>query len=373
MNSTLESFQHLKRLYSPDFSASLSEDSFLYRLLTEQRTEAEIWRQHIDDCLELAYRYNLVDADLEARLRKGDWESWEAAINELKVGKFLENLFGVSSLRWRPQGRGRRVGEFEVVLSDLDITIFVEVKTILLRDLENLEQRVFDKLRRCIKKVPLPFILSVQLRNAGQTENFSERRLKGFLVRELSKCSTEDTEKHYELPDYQDMTGLHLEIQAYPNPKRRTCLLGACGYNVRMMNNAEYVKHSLSKAYEKLANGDKRSIVVLCPSPNYLIDEYDILNALLGTKVFTVTMSGDGSVIDTKTSRKPDGFFQLKHKQKLSLVGVYKERFTEDAIRGDLELYHNPLTVNPLDDSIFKGKGVRQLVKVSDKEMGWIN
>ena len=140
MRSTLEPFQYLKRLFPPDFIASLLEESFLHRLLAEQRPEADIWRKRIDDCLELAYRYNLVDADLEARLKKGDWESWQASMNELRVAKLLEGLFGTDCLRWRPQGREKREGEFELVLNKTDKPIFIEVKTILPRDLENLEQ-----------------------------------------------------------------------------------------------------------------------------------------------------------------------------------------------------------------------------------------
>ncbi len=375
MTSTLESFPNLKRLFPLEFLTSISEESFLYRLLIVQRKEADVWRQHINNCLELAYRYNLVDADLEARLKKGDWETWEAAINELKVAKFIERLFGVGSLRWRPQGRERKVGEFEVILSDLDIIVFVEVKTILPRDLENLEQRVLDKLKHCIKRIPLPFVLSIELKNAGQTENFSERRLRRFLVEELSKFSTEDTEKPYELPDYQDRTELHLKIKAYPNSRRRTCLLGGCNFNVRWMNNAEYVKHSLSKAYEKLDNADKCSVVVLCPSPNYVIDEHDMLNGLLGTLQYTVSWLSDGSVVDEGPSRKPDGFFQPNRNHKLSAVGVYREIFAKKEIEGKLEIYHNPFRANSIPDSTFMNmkEGVRQLVKASNGEMKWLD
>ncbi|GAI57920.1 unnamed protein product, partial [marine sediment metagenome] len=66
MNATLKSFKYLERLFPSDFIALLSEESFLYRLLVEQSPKADVWRKHIDDCLELAYRYDLVDADLVA-------------------------------------------------------------------------------------------------------------------------------------------------------------------------------------------------------------------------------------------------------------------------------------------------------------------
>lgn len=369
MNGVLDNFKYLKSLFPSDYVASLSEDSFLYRLLVEQRPELDTWRQHINGCLELAYRYDLVDADLEARLKKGDWEIWEAAISELKVAKFIEGHLGIDNLQWHPKGRKRKVGEFEIILSSLNVPIFVEVKTILPRDLENLEQRVYDKLRNCIKEVALPFAIIIHLESAGETENFSERYLKKFLAEELSKLSTEDLAKIYELPDYQDRTGLHLQIHASASTKHKNCYLGACSFNARQMNGSDYARHSLNKAYTKL-KGTHPCLVILCPSPNHLVDEDDMLNAWLGTETFVITFGGDGSVINTKTTRKPDGFFQ--NRPKISAVGLYKEDTSKEIITGNLELYHNPLAANPLSESIFRGRGARQLVRKNEAAMEWI-
>ena len=94
----------------------------------------------------------LVDADLEGRLRKGDWEMWEAAINELRVAKRMEEIFGIKCLNWRPQGRERTVGEFEILSRSFNMPIFVEVKTILRRDLENLENPRMQKLEKVVDK-----------------------------------------------------------------------------------------------------------------------------------------------------------------------------------------------------------------------------
>ncbi len=372
MNSKIESFMHLKRFFPADFVTLLSKDSFLYRLLVEQRPEADVWRRNIDDCLELAYRYNLVDADLEARLKKGDWESWEAAINELKVAKSIEQIIGDNCLNWRPIGKKRRVGEFEILLDELKINIFCEVKTILPRDLERLEQHVYDKLRSCIKEVALPFAITIQLKNAGEIENFSERSLKIFLEDELKRLDTQDKEKVYELPDYQDKTGLHLEIHASPSKKFNNCYLGACSFNARWGSNEAYVKHSLGKAYTKL-DGTKPSLVILCASPNYLINEHDMLGAWLGTENVVITYGEDGAAINTEVTRKPNGFC-LK-RPKISAASIYKDNIDNEQaeIVYYLEIYHNPLATIPIDESIFKGHGVKQLIRKNDREMEWIN
>jgi len=112
-----QSLQALNCLFPPEFVASLLPDDskrgFLYRLLYEQSSKAKVWRQGINDCLELALRHKLVDADLEARLKGGDWETFTAAVNELKCAKLLEGFFGIDSLHWHPQGRERKIGEFE--------------------------------------------------------------------------------------------------------------------------------------------------------------------------------------------------------------------------------------------------------------------
>ncbi len=76
MVDILKPYKHLRNLFSQEFIvAQKEEDSFLYRLLADRDQRADTWRKEIDDCLELAYRYDLVDSDLEGRLHKGDWES----------------------------------------------------------------------------------------------------------------------------------------------------------------------------------------------------------------------------------------------------------------------------------------------------------
>ena len=116
MNSLLIPYEYLTRLFPPEFVASLSDENYLYRLLTDEDSRLDDWRNNVNECLELAYRYDLVDADLEARLKKGNQESWQATMNELRVARIMEEIFGRGCLRWHPQGRKQKVGEYELVL-----------------------------------------------------------------------------------------------------------------------------------------------------------------------------------------------------------------------------------------------------------------
>ena len=380
MNSALKSFTYLERLFPPDFVNSVTDEGFLYRLLAEQRPKADVWRKHIDDCLELAYRYNLVDADFEGKLKKGDRESWEPAINELKVAKFTEGIFGISCLRWHPKGQKGKIGEFGVVSSKLDKPIFVEVKTVFPRELEALEQRIMEKLRRYAEQVPIPSFLNVRIEVPGTSESLSGKKFKNFLTRELSVINPDDLkQKSIKLPDYEDNNiGLHLKIETLsitPKREERSCHIGIISGGAKFVKNEVYIHHSLYKAYAQLPVEKQPCLVILCSSTAFPINEHAMLNALLGTLALRVYQSIDrtAKVPEPEPLRKPDGFFQSRRNRKLSAVGLYKEKFTETGMEVDLEIYHNPFTVNPLKDFPFKRKGIRQLVKKNDQEMEWTN
>jgi len=374
-----QSLQTLEYFFPRDFVASLPEESFLHKLLREQHSRAKIQRQHISDCLKLALSYKLADADLRARLKKADWESFAAAINELKCAKLLERLFGIDSLRWHPQGRKGRVGEFEIVSGNLIKPIFVEVKTIFPRELERIEECVMDKLRQYAEEVDVPCFLHVTVRKPSDLEDFSGKRFKRFLRQELSKLNIEDTEKSHKLPDYSDdRTGLRLEIETLSIPGKsglQSCHIGIIGGSARFIKDEDYIHHSLQRAYEKLRKGQQPCLVLLCSSTEFPIDEDAMLNALLGTLAVRYQLITGAAVSgsEPETIRQPNGFYQPRRKRKLSATGFYQENFTEEGIESELEIYHNPWAANPLDYSIFEGKDVRQLIKVEEGRMEWRN
>lgn len=367
-----ESLQALEYFFPPAFVASLPEENHLRKLLCEQRSKAKVWRQHINDCLELALRYGLADADLKGRLKK-DWETFIAAINELRCAKFMGELFGIDSLHWHPQGQRGRIGEFEVCLSNLDKPIFVEVKTIFPRELERIENQIMDKLHRYAEQVAIPCFLDVTIKDVGNLEDFSGRRFKKFLREELSKMNVGDVESFHKLPDYEDGgTGLHLEVGIFPTSPEATlqnCHIGVIGGEARFLENHVYIRHSLRKAEAQLPEGKQPCLVLLCCSTGF-IDEVDMLNALFGTLGirYPIITNVAASASEPESIRQPDGFYQPWGNKKVSGTGLYRENLTERGIESKLEIYHNNLWArNPLDYSIFKGKGVRQLmVKINE-------
>ena len=373
MNSLLVPYQYLIHLFPPEFIASLTEEDYLYRLLTDEDSELDELRNNVNECLELAYRYDLVDTDLEARLKKGDQESWQAAMNELSVARVMEGIFGKNCLRWHPQGQKHKVGEYKLVLVERDASIFIEVKTIFPRDDEKLEHQIIRKLSRYAKQVPIPSHLHVQIRVLGTSESFSGRKFKNFLSRELAAINPNDlAKKETKLPDYKDnSTGLHLKIGTLaikPKPKEQNCHIGIIGGGARFVGNEAYIKHSLSKAYKQLPVGEEPCLVIICPSTAFPIDEDDMLNALLGRLAVRYYWQNGEPIKEPETIRKPDGFFRPHRNRKVGAVGLYKGRNIENP----LEIYHNPCTTNPIPDSVFMKKGIRQLVRATDTEMRWI-
>lgn len=345
----------------------------MYRLLTYEDSRLDEWRNNVNECLELAYRYDLVDADLEARLKKGNQESWQAAMNELSVARMMEEIFGKGCLRWHPQGKKQKVGEYELATNKIGTLIFVEVKTVFPRDMERLENRIIYKLRRYAEQVPIPSFLRVYIEVPGTSESISGRRFKDFLFRELSAINPNDlAKKESKLPDYKDnSTGLHLKIETLaikPKKQEQNSHIGIIGGGAKSLENEEYIKHSLSKAYEQLPSGEKPCLVIICPSTAFPIDEDDMLAALLGHLAVRYYWRNKGPIKEPETFRKPDGFFQPHRNRKVSAVGLYKSRNVETP----LEIYHNPCGRNPIPDSMFMKKGIRQLVKASDTEMKWI-
>lgn len=375
MRQSLEALNHF---FPPEFVASLSEEHFLYKVLCDQDPRAKMWREYTNGCLELALRYELADADLVARITKEDWESFTSAINELRCAKSLEGLFGVNSLRWHPQGRKGRIGEFEIVSSDLDISIFVEVKTIFLRGQDKLEDRVQEKLCLYAKQVPFPFFLSVTLEEVGKAEDFSGRKFKRFLKEELGKIglieAPADEIVSIKLPDYiDDKTGLQLKIEAHPTPPKKlnSCRIGDIGAGVKWGGKDDQIRSKLEKAYQQRPEGKQPYLVIVCSATLFPIDKYDMITALLSNPVVRIPLRDDGTIGEPKTFYKLDGFFHPQRNRQLSAIGLHRERYADKGIESTLEIYHNPFALNPIDPSIFEGKGVRQLVRTGETEMGW--
>lgn len=373
-----ESMDALKYFFPPSLIDSIPEDHFLHGVLCDQDVSAECWRQDINGCLELAMTYELVDTNFIARISKGDSESFTATINELRCAKYLEEHFGTGSLRWHPQGREGKIGEFELVFSDFDDSIFTEVKTIFPKGRDDLEHRIKQKLGSLVEQIALPLWIIVTIKDVGRVENFKEREFKRFLQEELIKIDPSMAKANemitVKLPNYVDSaTGLHLEITAYPSIQnelqncRTLMIMGEVGPIGRKYR----IRNTLDKAYEQRPNGKQPFVVLLCTGNLFHIDQDDMIAALLSDPHVQISVSGNGSIGEPEPYYKLDGVLRHEYRRQLSAVGHYASKYKDEKIERTLVIYHNPFALNPIDENIFQGKVARQWIRTGETQMGW--
>lgn len=127
MNSYIEPFGNLKRLFDrsknyPNLNNLFNEDPYYDKL-----------RRDIDECCEIAIRYDLV-VDEERGLLKGGRRIYQDdTLYELRVARLFENYFGKGCLKWDPRSQTGKIGDFLLNINNPDGTqcsIFTEVKTI---------------------------------------------------------------------------------------------------------------------------------------------------------------------------------------------------------------------------------------------------
>lgn len=364
----------LRKFYSDDFISSLPRNSRLYKILTTDLPQTENLRMEINECLDLVYRYELLDADLEARLRSPDGQMWQSAMNELRVALKLETIFGKDCLTWRPEGDKQKVGEFELN-SKGNKPLFIEVKSVFPRELEQMGKRLILNLQKYVEKSPYPLTLDITVIELGDSDNFSNRRFLPFLKQNLSAIKEQEiTEQPVELPIYSDeITNTKLGIRVLPippEPSSKESHLGVSSLGVRFVNNEDYIKHSLSKAYSQIPKNETKCLIILCSETEFPIDERAMLNALLGTLAYRIYREKERK---NMPFRKPDGYFQPDRNTYISAVGLFDSKIVESEIISSFELYHNPHARNPLQRTVFSGKEIRQLVRKKDREMEWID
>jgi len=373
-----ESMDALNYFFPPSFVDSMPEDHFLHGVLCNQDASAECWRQDINDCLELASKYELVDTNFIARISKGDSESFTATINELRCAKYLEEHFGAGSLRWHPEGREGKIGEFEILVSESDNSIFTEVKTIFPKGRDDLEHRIKIKLYSLVEQIALPFRLIIVIKDVGRVENFKEREFKRILQDELLKIdrsiAKDDEMIAIELPNYVDsVTGLHLEITAYPRSDKelQSCRILMIMGEVGPMGREYRIRNTLDKAYEQRSEGKQPFLVILCTGNLFHIDQDDMISALLSNLCVQIPVCDNGSIGEPEPYYKLDGVLRPEHRRQLSAIGHYASKYRDERVEHTLVIYHNPFALNPIDQNVFKGKVARQWIRTGKTQMGW--
>ena len=152
----IEPYTYLKTLFNQN---DRRRNKKLYDALFNPDPYYNLLRKEIDECCEIAIRYNLV-VDKEAGLLIGGRRIYEDSfLNEFRVARLFENYFGKECLKWDPLGKGEKLGEFLLKINNAQ-SIFVEVKTkeekkplALMRILRSKVKSITESLKSAYKKV----------------------------------------------------------------------------------------------------------------------------------------------------------------------------------------------------------------------------
>ncbi len=372
----LEAF---RAVFTDEAIAKMPSDSLLRSLVTEKHPNFTIWRTEMNSCLELAQRYDVLDADLIARITNADYSVHKAALNELKVAGYLEGKFGTDSLKWHPDNIKGGKGEFALYYTS-EQAIFIEVKTIFPREQESLKSCIIDKLRKYTEQVKLPYVLDITIKDTGTSENISGQRYKNYLVQELQGKTIESLNgEPCALGDYCDRsTGMVLNVSLLPLIRRkndgRGCIVGVIGGEAGFLADDDYVKHSLDKAYEQRPLEDIPFLVILCCNTAFPIDEHSMSDALFGSSALRYYQSEglEASIREPEWFRRLNGVYHPTHRRNLSATGLYIERFVDPSLEKKFEIYHNPFSTRQIQPDVFANRCDRQLIKKNDTEMEWV-
>ena len=128
MDLCIEPYSNLKRLFRQE---QQQYNPSLYNAIFNPHPYYDMLRGDIDECCEIALRYDLVVDEKRGLLTGGRNIYQDSFLNEFRVARLFERYFGKGRLNWDPPGAGASVGEFLLSTENTPEQpgIFVEVKT----------------------------------------------------------------------------------------------------------------------------------------------------------------------------------------------------------------------------------------------------
>lgn len=361
----LSHFPNLASLFDDVFRTKYARRAaqnpdYLYRALCDADERANPVRNELEGLLDAGYRTGIADSDLLGRLKSGNEVGTDSARAELEANYFLTNL-GLS-VAARPKGLKNRLGDLELRLS---APVFIEIKAVIDREFEAIENRIWNKLIAATESTEGPSVV-VMLEMVTAAWDFRTAAYKRWLQDFLQTASSEDEAM------YTDASGLvvRAKILGDADPEDDGSPAAMPWTGVRTVHNHDFYRTSLEGAYEQLPDDGRPAIIVLRSFLSFGPDDYGMERAVLGTQSVRIPVNGQAYA-----TRNPDGFFWAAPRNRSSAVGILKSKWSSSGPDGkaelSLDLYHNPMARNPLDWKELHGPGLRHLIAISDTEMKW--
>lgn len=336
--------KHLERFFEPESSLQnkgreLSLSPWVASMLKGNSEKARIFRNQLDECLELAYRKGIVDNDLRARITNVDTTIFDAVFYELRVAKLIESRG--NEITFYPLGKNKSKLEYEAI--GRQGSCLVEVKTLFESEVEKKEHEALVKLWETTSQVKSDFGLTFGDFTIGK--DFSKKDFQRWLRANLAEMSSNGGTIRYT-----GKSGFSVSIDVPPirgQVKGRGIPAGLFLGEPRNETNwpGFRVSRTIRHAAEQLPKKGKPCLIVVCSEGGYgLFDEE--LQALLYGKKY----------IDSKFPLLDEvgAVFSQKQNTRVSAVGFYSSTIHKGTTFEELEVYHNnQYAENPIDISMF--------------------
>lgn len=348
---------HLRRLFEPEARACRGQrdtaaQGRLSLILSGDRREQRLSLNHLDKCLELAYRKGIVDANLEARLKGSDVEQFESTLNELRVGRFIEGLG--NTIDFYPLGRAGKSLDFRA--SGRQSTCSVEVKTIFPSEQERAENEVAHKLWMSASSTNVGAHFEIGFHSYATKKEFKKTEFQRWLKQSLSQM-IEDKRDSASLLYRDGRTGFSVTVEArrlFPRavtgPIAVEPLVTSIGESEDQGWPGRRIGKKIRNAIAQLPKREAPCLVTINRLDSYPLFDDEFQALLYGA----AHVSSDLPI-------PPDtgAVFSNKQNTRLSAVGVYTIGIHKGMIEEELEIYYNPYTQDPVDPAMFGSRTVR--------------
>jgi len=314
---------------------------WLASMLGGNSHRARIFRNQLDQCLELAYRKGIVDSDLKARINNRDAATFDAVFYELMVAKFIESRG--NEISFYPPGRSGRKLEYEAI--GPQSSCLVEVKTLFESEAEKKELETLVKLWETTSQVRSHFWITFGDFTVGK--DFSKEHFQKWLRANLVKMGGRGGAIRYT-----GKSGFSVSIDVTPTqgqPKEREGSTGLFLGELSSSNETNPLVVRMSRtvrhAAEQLPKVGKPCLIVVCREGGLGLFREELQALLYGKKhvdnEFPLS-NGIGAV------------FSRNQNTRVSAVGFYSSVIHKGTTFEELEVYHNnQYAENQIDPSMF--------------------
>lgn len=350
----------LDKLFPTNLLRELPSEDHKYKILSGDYPGKDFHLKLLEEAIKFGYEREVLNKDKKYRLQNGNYNDFIAIMNELLVGRFLER---VGTIKAEPQGRNKHIGEFEIQTSP---PVFVEVKTLFVDDVQRSRDSMGNGMRQAAHDILSPFSLFVEI--SEFEPSFKRSQFKAFLTRELGKITSGNVGDKVAPLTYRENSGLCAIVEVIR--EGGYCRATPCSLSWGAFPHIthERIKLKVDEAIRQLPKDGRPCLVVLCSATSD-ITETDMLYAMLGPRTISINLQSKSSFSYYPLA----GIARPSLRTRISALALFHSEYFEYGTKQSMDVYHNPFASAPLSSNAMEKEGIRQLVRVNQTQMGWLN